>query len=350
MSSRDASGRNRPHGSGSTSKARPESAGTFQRLQSRGERLLQWFPELRKALLREGEPGIDALVAQLQSLRGQVSKRAQETGRDLEDRAERILAELERQTVRGLRPLLTRANVASHSAVETLERRIAHLEGRLGPLLDDRSQVSGRVGALERQVEEVRADASERLREITLQLSNEDEVRAELNELRGHLDALSKDQVTRSLELGKQHDRLVRLEMRFGDFLKDHATQVVEQEQVKKRLAAAEHAVEDSARVIRTAADAAAASATAARETAERLTTIGSDTARQRDELTRAVEQLGDLQRVMRQLELRLGDLGERHGALREELAGLAARVSHLELTAAQRGAPPALASTVEGH
>jgi len=345
MSTREAGGRGRQ-------KARPESEtqSRFQRLQSRSERLLHWFPELRKTLTREGEPALEAVLGQLQSLRGQVSKRAQDTGHDLEQRAERILAELERQAVRGLRPLLTRANVASHAEVETLERRIAHLEGRLGPLLDDRSQVSRRVGALEKQLEETRADSSERLRELTMQLSAGDELHGELGELRGHLDALSKDQVTRSLELGKQHDRLVRLEMRFGDFLKDHGTQSADHEQMKKRLATVDRTLEESARLVRSAADDAGAAAQTARAAAERIESVSADAERTRGELERATQRVGDLERSIRQLELRLGDLGERQGGIREELAAFAARVSHLELTAARPATSTGLGNIVEGH
>ena len=346
MSTRDVGGRNRQ-------KARPETEsreGTFRRLQNRSERLLHWFPELRKTLTTNGEPALESLLSQLQSLRGQVSKRAQETGRDLEERAERILGELERQAVRGLRPLLTRANVASHAEVETLERRIAHLEGRLGPLLDDRSQVSQRVGALEKQIEEARADASERMRELTLQLTTGEEVRAELSELRGHLDALSKDQVTRSLELGKQHDRLVRLEMRFGDFLKDHGAQGANQDEVKRRLGALERALEESTRLVRSASDDAGASARTTRDIVERIEAMSAEQARQREEIARTLRSLGDLERLVRQLELRLGDLGERQSGFREELAAFAARVSQLELTTAQRATPATLAPNIEGH
>ncbi len=343
MSSRETGGRGRQ-------KPQPESASTFQRLQSRGERLLHWFPEVRKTLTREGEPGLDALLGQLQSLRGQVSKRAQATGRDLEERAERVLAELERQAVRGLRPLLTRANVASHAEVETLERRIAHLEGRLGPLLDDRSHVSTRVGSLEKQLEEVRADSSERMRDLSLQLSAADEVRADLIELRGHLDALSKDQVTRSLELGKQHDRLVRLEMRFGDFLKDHGAEIAGHDETVKQLRAFDRALEDGARLARGAAADAAAAAQTARDATDRMDTVSSELARTRGEVERALQHLGDLERTVRQLELRVGDLGERHGIVRDELAAFAARISQLELTAGQPITPATPLDHAEGH
>jgi hypothetical protein len=59
---------------------------------------------------------------------------------------------------------------------------------------------------------------------------------------------------------------------------------------------------------------------------------------------------LGDLERSVRQLELRVGDLGERQNGIREELAAFAARVSQLELTSAQRTTPATLANNIEGH
>jgi len=158
-------------GRSSRPKARPANEGAFRRLQTQGERLLHWFPELGKTLLGEGDPGLESLLGQIQSLSGEVSRRAQETGREIEAKAERILADIEKQAVRGLKPLLTRANVATRAEIETLERRVAHLEGRLGPLLDERARLSTRVVELERHVEQARVDLGERLREITLRLS-----------------------------------------------------------------------------------------------------------------------------------------------------------------------------------
>ena len=48
----------------------------FRRLQTRGGQLLQWFPELGKTLLREGEPGLESVLNQINSLRGEVRRRA----------------------------------------------------------------------------------------------------------------------------------------------------------------------------------------------------------------------------------------------------------------------------------
>jgi predicted nucleic acid-binding Zn-ribbon protein len=356
MSEREHTGR-----SSRSKTAAKQSENAFRRLQTRGERLLHWFPELGKSWVRESEPGIESLLEQIRSLRGQVSRRAQETGRDIEARAERLFADLEKQAVRGLRPLLTRAQVASHAEVGSLEHRIAHLEGRLGSLLDDRSQLTTRILQLERQLGEARVDVSERLREVHLGLAAGDAVHRELAGIHEHLDALSKEQVTRSLELGKLHDRIVRLEMRFGDLLKEQGGQVADHEEMKKRLGALGHEIEESARVLGSAVDQAVESAATVRATAERVTAIAAERARDRAEIEQLVRRTGeidtlarrtgeievlarhegDLERALRQLELRVGDLTERQTATREDLTGFVAHIRLLETSAAAPVASP---------
>jgi hypothetical protein len=49
-------------------------------------------------------------------------------------------------------------------------------------------------------------------------------------------------------------------------------------------------------------------------------------------------------------MDLRLGDLAERHGAALEDLAALTARIGQLELTAARPPSPPPVAERAEGH
>jgi predicted nucleic acid-binding Zn-ribbon protein len=344
MSAREGTGRT------SRPKSRPNGDGPLRRIQTRGERLLHWFPELRKSLLAEGDRGIEGILGQLESLREQVSRRAQETGREIEARAERLIADLEKQAVRGLRPLLSRADVVSRAEVESFETRIAHLEGRLGHLLDERSALTSRLHEIERQLDEVRADASERVRELTLRLAAGEELGGALPALREHLDALSKEQVTRNLDLGKLHDRLVRLEMRLGDLLREQSARLPEQEEARRRLASLRDQWEEARRVAGAAADQAAAGAATARELAGRIATLGEERAADRREMFHLAHRIGDLERAARELELRVGDLTERQVASREEAAGLAARVSQLELAAA-RPAPGAPASErAEGH
>src|SRR5262249_14970904 len=154
-----------------TENERVQRESALRRLQARGERLLQWFPELRKTWQREGEPSLETLVAQLQSLGGQVSRRAQETGRDLEARAEGVLADLERQAVRTLTPLLSRANLASSSDLTQVEHRLAEAEQRVGSLFEASERGASRTTALEQRMEESRTDTAERLREIDVRTS-----------------------------------------------------------------------------------------------------------------------------------------------------------------------------------
>lgn len=345
MSERVGNGRtsNRP-------KPRPETETPLRRLQARGGQLLHWFPELGKTLLRESEPSVESLLSQVQSLRGALRRRAGETGRDLEARAERLLGDLERQAVERLQPLLNRAQVASQRDTDAIEGRVAHLEGRLGPLLDDRVALTTRVADLEHQLGEARADLGERVRELDLRLTAADDIRNDLAELRGHLDALAKEQIARSLELGKLHDRIVRMEMRFGDLLKEHGTQLADHEDVKKRLGALASELESTTRLTRSATDDSTRALQATRDSAERLAALTVERARERIELEQHGERGLEIERIIRQLDLRLGDLGERHTAVREDFATLSARMAQLELTAAP---PPASTTKIErseGH
>ncbi len=333
-----------------TDAERAESESTLRRLQARGERLLQWFPELRKTWQREAEPSLEALLAQLQSLGGQVSRRAQETGRDLEARAERILADLERQAVRGLGPLLSRANLASGSELSDLETRLNELEGRIAPIAEREAQLSTAVADVQRTLVDARADATERLREIALRLAASDELQQDLGRVHEHLDAMSKEQVARSLEIGKLHDRLVRLEMRMGDVLKEQSSQMTTQQDLVRRVDEVDHASADSTHTMQYLRGQIEGAAADGRATDARLAALMSARNGDHDELTRLAELLGSIHQALRQVDLRLGDLGERHSGVREELANLSARVSHLELAPTQPVSNALLTGRSEGH
>ena len=345
MSTRDAS-----HRSGRAKPRIEPTPTTFSRLQARGERLLQWFPELRKTWQRDGEPGLEALLAQLQSLGGEMSRRAQETGRGLEARAERVLADLERQAVRGLSPLLSRANLASGSEVTTLEDRLAHLEARVEPMLADRDQLAGRVGDLQRELSEARAEVTERLREVTVRAGVGDELRDDLAATREHVEVVAKEHATRSLDLGKLQDRLVRLEMRLGDILKEHGTIIVGQQDLGRRLAALDAGATESARGTQGLRDQLAAVAADGRCTESRVNAMVTARASEHDELARLGDVLSSIQQTLRQVDLRLGDLGERYSGIREELSALGARVSQLELAPTRSVGSSVLGERAEGH
>jgi hypothetical protein len=323
---------------------------TLRRLQARGERLLQWFPELRKTWQRDAEPSIEALLSQLQSLGGQVSRRAQETGRDLEARAERILADLERQAVRGLGPLLSRANLASGSELSSVEDRLAQLEARLEPLVADRANTAARLAEIHQRLDEARVDADERVRELAVGISAAGELRSDLANVHVHLDGLSKEQVTRSLEIGKLHDRLIRLEMRMGDVLKEQGNQLTTQQEVGRKLGEMDETLAESRRGVQALREQTVSGAAELRATEGRLTALASARNGDHDELGRLADLLATIQQTLRQVDLRLGDLGERHTGVREELAGLAARVSHLELASTGAVSSTILSDRSEGH
>jgi chromosome segregation ATPase len=329
---------------------RMEAETTLRRLQARGERLLQWFPELRKTWQRDGEPGFEALLGHLQSLGGQVSRRAQETGRDLEARAERVLADLERQAVRGLGPILSRANLASGSELSDVETRLTQLEERLDPVVEDKTQLASGLADVRTALHEARADVTERMREMTVRISANDELRSDLGRVHDHLDVFSKEQATRSLEIGKLHDRLVRLEMRMGDVLKEQAGQLVAHQDTVRRVGELDQGLTESGREIVTIHERAEAVTTAGRATDERLTALVSARDADHDELTRLADLLGIVQQTLRQVDLRLGDLGERYAGVREDLASLSARVSHLELAPTRPVSPAMVTGRTEGH
>ena len=322
----------------------------LHRLQARGERLLQWFPELRKTWQRDAEPSIEALIAQLQSLGGSVSRRAQETGREIEARAERILGDLERQALRGLGPLLSRANVASGSELSDVEDRLAALEERLEPLIAERAETAARVTRIAERVDETRVESEERARDLAVRVAATDELRAELASFHGNLDALSREQVTRSLEIGKLQDRLVRLEMRMGDVLKEQSGQVAAQEDVRRKLAEMEGTIAESARGVQAVREQATSDVAELRATEARLTALTAARNGDHDELGRLADLLTSVQQMLRQVDLRLGDLGERCTGVREELAGLAARVSHLELASTRAVSTTMRTERTEGH
>lgn len=324
----------------------PES--TLHRLQARGERLLQWFPELRKTWHRDAEPSLEALVGQLQSLGGQVSRRAQETGRDLEARAERLLADLERQAVRGIGPLLTRANLASGTELSDLELRLQRVEERLDPLIDGEARRATSMTEMQTTLAGARADATERLRELTMRLAATEELQHDLGRVHEHVDALSRDQVSRSLEIGKLNDRLVRLEMRMGDMLKEQAALVNGHQDVVRGVDTLKLAVEESTRTMQDMRGRIDGTATDGRATDARLTALMAARNGDHDDLARITDVLGSIQQTLRQVDLRLGDLGERYAGVREELATLSARVSHLELTPTRPGS--LLSGRTEGH
>lgn len=357
MSVREAQRPNRSKPRTESDRVEMESASALRRLQERGERLLQWFPELRKTWQRDAEPSLEALVTQLQSLGGQVSRRAQETGRDLEARAERLLGDLERQAVRGIGPLLSRANLASGTEIADLDSRLLALEERVEPMTEREARLEASQSTLEAALDgmrctldEARADVTERLREVTMRLAAGEELQQDVGRVHEHLDALSKEQVARSLDIGKLQDRLVRLEMRMGDVLKEQSGQLAAHQDVARRVGEIEQGTTEATRGLHYLRGQVEGAAADGRATDARLTALMSARNGDHDELTRLADLLSSIHQTLRQVDLRIGDLGERYAGVRDELANLAARVSHLELAPTQPVSATMLTGRTEGH
>jgi chromosome segregation ATPase len=217
-------------------------------------------------------------------------------------------------------------------------------------LLDERTVLRERLDDLSRTLDEIRADASERVRDLQLRLSIAEELRGELAALREQLEALAKQHVTRALDLGKLDDRIARVEVRLGDVLKEHAMRTAEHEDVRRRLVGVERAGEETSQLVRAASDQVAQATALARQHAHRFAALGDELATVRGEAALLAVRSGEADRERRQIELRLGDLLERQAALRDEVIGLAARLSDLELAAARRPGTGAPGEHAEGH
>jgi DNA repair ATPase RecN len=143
---------------------------------------------------------------------------------------------------------------------------------------------------------------------------------------------------------------MVRIELRMGDVLKEQAAHLAAQHDVTRRVGEIDQRVAE----VNAAAAAAREQATAAtmeiRAADSRLTTVVAARNADHDELTRLEELLGAIQQTLRQVDLRLGDLGERYTGLREELANLSLRVSNLELAPTRPADAAMLTGRSEGH
>src|SRR6185503_4351018 len=101
------------------------------------------------------------------------------------------------------------------------EGRLGKLEQQLAPLAEREAELAASLGGMRTTLDGARAEVSERLREMTMRLTASEGLQEDLAGVHQQLDSLSRDQVSRSLEIGKLQDRLVRLEMRMGDVLKE---------------------------------------------------------------------------------------------------------------------------------
>jgi uncharacterized coiled-coil protein SlyX len=135
-----------------------------------------------------------------------------------------------------------------------------------------------------------------------------------------------------------------------GDVLRDHDAELAARTALERRLGAVEQTISESTRAVQAVRDQAIDIITEGRATDARLTALVSARNTDHDELGRLTDVLASVQQTLRQVDLRLGDLGERYGAVREELAGMAARVSNLELAPARAVGQSIMAERTEGH
>jgi len=324
MSARERTGSGTKKQASQARQASKDDASPLHRLQARGEQLLDSLSDLRKTILPEGEQSLDGVLEQIDKVRNTVSRRAQETGRDIEARAEQALGDFEHEVVRRLGPVFTRANVLSRADVAPLESRIAHLEGRLGTVLDDRATLTSRVVELERNLEEARATANEREREATMALSTGDGLLQAITDVREHLDSLSRDHVSRNLESGKLEDRLVRLETRLGELLKEQGARVTE---LERNLNDASTREREATQAVSTGDGLQLAIA----DVREHLDSLS------RDQVSRNLES-GKLEDRLLRLEIRLGELLKEQGARVADKESLQARLAQVDETLAVYG------------
>jgi hypothetical protein len=88
----------------------------------------------------------------------------------------------------------------------------------------------------------------------------------------------------------------------------------------------------------------------AARTAGERVAAVADSRALDRGDLDRLARTAADIERTLRQIDLRLGDLAERHAATRDELAGLTAKTRQLETNLAHGTPRPPFSGRTDGH
>ena len=135
-----------------------------------------------------------------------------------------------------------------------------------------------------------------------------------------------------------------------GDVLKEQAVHLTTQQDVSKRVGDLDQAIGETARGMQYVRGQVEEAAAEGRATDARLTALMSARNGDHDELTRLGDLLASIQQTLRQVDLRLGDLGERYAGVRDELANISARVSHLELAPTGSVSAGMLTGRTEGH
>ena len=106
---------------------------TLRELRSEGEKLAgRVRKEAVRLATRDGRRTLEQLVDRAGELGNDLERRARRAIADLERQAAHLYERLEAQAKRGLAPLVERLDVPSRRDVEQLDRRVSALEKRVG--------------------------------------------------------------------------------------------------------------------------------------------------------------------------------------------------------------------------
>ncbi len=84
-----------------------------------------------RLISKDQKRAMDRLLTQAQTLRSGLEKRARRASRDVEAQAHRLVATIEKEATKRLRPLLERLDLPTRDEVRNLAKRVAQLEKKL---------------------------------------------------------------------------------------------------------------------------------------------------------------------------------------------------------------------------
>jgi len=104
----------------------------MKRLQREAQGLLgRTRKQATQLISRDQRRALDRILSRAKKLRTDLEKRAERASKTVESRAERLLSTLEKETARRLAPIVKRLDLPSRKEIETLSRRIGHLEKQM---------------------------------------------------------------------------------------------------------------------------------------------------------------------------------------------------------------------------
>ncbi len=302
-------------------------AGKGKKTKAGGRSWLGWMPPASR-LFGENRLAIDLISSQLRSLRDGLEAQVDAASRLLEQRVEHLLAELEQRAARRLIPLFTRAEVVRKEDLAPLESRLSRLEERVSRVVEDENNLAVRTREVGREWQTLRAELTERLAETADRIAEADSLGSAIEELRKHLDSISKEQVAKAVEGTRLHDRVLRLEMRIADISRQHDSLACTAAEIGRRLAAAEGKLADELPRISSSLNDLVALRTEIENLSHHISGLNEVQQAQRCELERVASILRDRENS---LDARLGDIIERQKRAGAELAAVAARLRELQ-------------------